>query len=271
MVILPWKITFLEISVCLWARYSKYKAQKWPIKTSPRTLALGTIIRHSTSPYSSTTIEITKRKTEVHRYRVHHYSPRHIMDALFGRINVRDLLSTHDLTDPTAPLSAPDLRLLISRLESHSLQIKSKVQSYLLSHKDDFATLFSLCNDAVSRTDRISVDLEDILRLVSDRQVDAEVRLVVEELREKTREARVKKEALEIVRVVVAIEERLKGVREGVKNGQLGFAAQEVRELKKALRIGDEDEKEPIVYGLLRQEWHDCLEEVTSALFCSLK
>ncbi|KAL5794195.1 hypothetical protein ACOSP7_002789 [Xanthoceras sorbifolium] len=188
------------------------------------------------------------------------------MDALFGTINVRDLLSTHDLADPTAPLSAPDLRLLISRLESHSLQIKSKVQSYLVSHHDDFASLFSLCNDAVSRTDRISADLIDILRLFSDRPVDAEVRGVVEELRGKTREATVKREILELVRVIVAIHERLKGVREGVKNGRLRFAAEEMRELKKALRIGDEDEREPIVYGLLRKEWHDCLEEIQELL-----
>ncbi|TXG55440.1 hypothetical protein EZV62_020696 [Acer yangbiense] len=188
------------------------------------------------------------------------------MDALFGTIDVRDLLSTHDLTDPTAPLSAPDLRLLISRLESHSLQIKSKVQSYLVSHHQDFAALFSLCNDAVSRTDGISADLTDILRLVSDCPVDVEVRGVVEELSGKTREARVKKEILELVRIIVAINERLKGVREGVKNGRLRFAAEELRELKKALRIGDEDEREPIVYGLLRNEWQDCLEEIQELL-----
>ncbi|KAK2648859.1 hypothetical protein Ddye_016348 [Dipteronia dyeriana] len=188
------------------------------------------------------------------------------MDALFGTIDLRDLLSTHDLTDPTAPLSAPDLRLLISRLESHSLQIKSKVQSYLVSHHQDFAALFSLCNDAVSRTDRISADLTDIMRLISDSPVDAEVRGVVEEMSGKTREARVKNEILELVRIIVAINERLKGVREGVKNGRLRFAAEELRELKKALRIGDEDEREPIVYGLLRKEWQDCLEEIQELL-----
>ncbi|KAI9178581.1 hypothetical protein LWI28_028176 [Acer negundo] len=188
------------------------------------------------------------------------------MDAIFGTIDVRDLLSTHDLTDPTAPLSAPDLRLLITRLESHSLQIKSKVQSYLLSHHQDFDALFSLCNDAVSRTDGICADLTDILRLVSDCPVDAEVRGVVEELSGKTREARVKKEILELVKIIVAINERLKGVREGVKNGRLRFAAEELRELKKALRIGDEDEREPIVYGLLRKEWQDCLEEIQELL-----
>lgn len=70
------------------------------------------------------------------------------------------------------------------------------------------------------------------------------------------------------------ISERLKGVREGIRNGQLKFAAEEVRELKKALRLRDGDrdggdiadeserEREPVVYGLLKKEWSDCFEEV---------
>ncbi|XP_044466366.1 centromere/kinetochore protein zw10 homolog isoform X1 [Mangifera indica] len=188
------------------------------------------------------------------------------MDALFETINVSDLLSTHDLSDPTAPLSAPDLRLLISRLESHSLQIKSKVQSYILSHRQDFASLFSVCSDAVSRAEEISTNLSEILELISDHPIDAEVKQIIEEVGEKMRELRVKREMLELLRVIVRIYERLKGVREAVRDGRLKFAAEEVRELKKALRIGDEDEKEPIVYGLLRKEWFDCFEGIQELL-----
>ncbi|XP_031262217.1 centromere/kinetochore protein zw10 homolog isoform X2 [Pistacia vera] len=188
------------------------------------------------------------------------------MDALFETINVRDLLSTHDLSDPTSPLSAPDLRLLISRLESHSLQIKSKVQSYIVSHRQDFASLFSVCNDAVSRTEEISTKLSEILELISDHPIDAEVREIIEEVSEKMREVRVKREMLELVRLIVRIYERLQGVREAVRDGRLRFAAEEVRELKKALRIGDENEREPIVYGLLRKEWLHCFEEIQELL-----
>lgn len=189
------------------------------------------------------------------------------MDALFDTINVRDLLSTHDLTDYTAPLTAPDLRLLISRLESHSLQIKSKVQSYIASHNQDFASLFSFCNDAVSRTDEISTDLSDILGLISYRPIDKEVKEIIDEVRVKMKEARVKKELLELVRAIVEIGERLKGVRHAVRDGRLRFAAEELRELKKALRVGDEDASEPLVYDLLRKEWLDCFEEVICLVF----
>jgi centromere/kinetochore protein ZW10 len=184
------------------------------------------------------------------------------MDALFDAINVRDLLSTSDLRDPTAPLSAPDLRLLITRLESHSLQIKSKVKSYILAHHSDFSSLFSLCNDAVSRTDQINQCLLDLLALVSDSPIDGEIREIVEELSGKIKEAREKREILDLVRIIVGISERLGGIKEGVKNGRLRLAAVDIRDLKKVLRIGDEEEREPVVYGLLRKEWLDCFEEV---------
>ncbi|GMJ00657.1 MAG2 interacting protein 1 [Hibiscus trionum] len=184
------------------------------------------------------------------------------MDPLFDQINVRDLLSGHDLSDPSTPLSAPDLRLLISRLESHSLHIKSKVRSYLLSHRDDFASLFSHCNDAVSKTNHISDILSDILSSISDRPIDVEIRKLVSQIGSTTKEAREKREMLGLLRIIVAICERLEGARSSLSNGRIRFAAEEVKELKKALRIGDEEEGEPIVYGLLRKQWADLFDKV---------
>ncbi|KAK6286913.1 hypothetical protein POUND7_013092 [Theobroma cacao] len=188
------------------------------------------------------------------------------MDPLLDRINVRDLLSGHDLSDPSTPLSAPDLRLLINRLESHSLHIKSKVRSYLLSHYNDFASLFSLCNDAILKTDQISNSLSDILSLVSDRPIDVEIRELVDEIGRKTKEAREKRELLGLLRVIVGICERLEGARSALRNGRLSFVAEEVKELNKALRIGDEEEGEPIVYGLLRKQWADLFDEMQELL-----
>ncbi|KAK7300430.1 hypothetical protein RJT34_11274 [Clitoria ternatea] len=188
------------------------------------------------------------------------------MESLFDTINVRDLLSAQDLSDPNSPLSAPDLRLLIQRLESHSLQIRSQVQSYLVSHRDDFANLFSLCNDAVSQTRHVSDDVSAILRLLSDRPIHAEVRGVVEEVKAKREELKVKKELLGLVRTVVALNQGLESVREALRSGRFQFAAQGLKELKVSLRIDDEDEREPLVYGLLRKEWSQCFEEIQEVL-----
>ncbi|KAG2327775.1 hypothetical protein Bca52824_010503 [Brassica carinata] len=188
------------------------------------------------------------------------------IDALFETLNVRDLLSGHDLNDPTTPLSAPDLRLLINRLESHSLRIKSKVQSYLVSHHSEFSELFSTCQDAVSRTRLISDDVSDVLQLVSDRPVDVEIREVVDEIREKTKEVRAKRESLGLVSAVVGICEALRETKEALKCGGFGFAAERIRELKVVLRVGEDEEGEPVAYVLLRREWSDCFDEIQEVL-----
>nr|VDC70498.1 unnamed protein product [Brassica rapa] len=188
------------------------------------------------------------------------------IDALFDSLNVRDLLSGNNLNDPTTPLSAPDLRLLINRLESHSLRIKSKVQSYLVSHHSEFSELFSTCQDAVSRTRLISDDVSDVVQLVSDRPVDVEIREVVDEIREKTKEVRVKRESLGLVSVVVGVCEALRETKEALKSGRFGFAAERIREVKGVLRVGEEEEGEPVVYVLLRREWSDCFDEIQEVL-----
>lgn len=85
-----------------------------------------------------------------------------------------------------------------------------------------------------------------------------------------TKEAREKRELQELVRAILEISEKLKAAREAVRSGRLRFAAEQVRELKKALRVsGDDlvDEGEPVVYGLLRKEWSDCFDEVNHVFF----
>ncbi|KAG7573421.1 RZZ complex subunit Zw10 [Arabidopsis suecica] len=188
------------------------------------------------------------------------------IDALFESINVRDLLAGHDLNDPTTPLSAPDLRLLINRLESHSLRIKSKVQSYLVAHHSDFSELFSLCQDTVSRTRLISDDVSDVLQLVSDRPIDVEIRNVVDEITEKAKEVKLKRESLDLVSAIVGICEALQETKEALKNGRFRFAAERIRELKVVLRIGEEEEVEPVAYALLRKEWSNCFDEIQEVL-----
>uniref|UniRef100_A0A1J3F7N8 Centromere/kinetochore protein zw10-like protein n=1 Tax=Noccaea caerulescens TaxID=107243 RepID=A0A1J3F7N8_NOCCA len=188
------------------------------------------------------------------------------IDALFESINVRDLLAGHDLNDPTTPLSAPDLRLLINRLESHSLRIKSKVQSYLVAHHAEFSELFSTCQDAVSRTRLISDDVSDVLQLISDRPIDVEIRSVVDEITEKTKEVKLKRESLDLVSAIVGICEALQETKEALKGGRFRFAAERIRELKVVLRIGEEEEGEPLAYNLLRNEWSDCFDEIQEVL-----
>jgi len=93
-------------------------------------------------------------------------------------------------------------------------------------------------------------------------------------MKAKKEELKVKKELLGLVGTVVALNQRLESVREALRSGRFEFAAEGLKELKVALRIGDEDDREPLVYGLLRKEWSQCFEEVLLcfllAIFCGL-
>ncbi|GAA0159207.1 hypothetical protein LIER_38818 [Lithospermum erythrorhizon] len=62
-------------------------------------------------------------------------------------------------SDPTSPVSAADLRRLISRLEHHSLRIKSKVHTYLTTHHPHFSSLFSQSTHLLSRSSLLHTHL----------------------------------------------------------------------------------------------------------------
>ncbi|KAL6554380.1 hypothetical protein OROMI_020053 [Orobanche minor] len=192
------------------------------------------------------------------------------MDVLFSTINVQDLLSSPE--SHSSPLSAPDLRLLISRLDAHSLRIKSTVQSYLLSHHVDFASLFSQCSDVISKSEQISDDVTALLNLISNQPIEADVGRIVREIVEKRREAREKKEILDFVGVVLELNRKFGVVRDDIKSGRVVEAAEGLRELKIAIGVkgnGDAEavvEGEPEVYGILKREWTDCFDKIQKLL-----
>lgn len=187
------------------------------------------------------------------------------MDVL-GSIDVRELLSTEDL-DETSPLSAPDLRLLIDRLQIRSLQIKSKVREYVLSHHHEIADIFSRCTASAAGADDTASAVSEVLRLLSDQPVDCEICDIAREIGSKRRELEERRVALGIVGTLSSLLERLKFAREDLRVGRLVEAAVAVRELKMSLRVcgdGDEDREveEPAVFGFLRKEWLECFDEV---------
>ncbi|KAJ9560953.1 hypothetical protein OSB04_006113 [Centaurea solstitialis] len=197
------------------------------------------------------------------------------MDVLFNSIDVRDLLSSHDLDD-SSPLSAPDLRLLIDRLQVRSLDIKSKVHNYVLSHHHDFSALFSRCSDAVINSHQLSDQLSDLIDLLSssssDRQpIDVQIKETVDEVRRKRIEAKEKKETLDLVKVVLRLSQELSVVESDLKAGKVVEAAEAITELKVALRVRENaedrsEDREPMVFGLLRKKWTDCFEEIQELL-----
>jgi protein transport protein DSL1/ZW10 len=191
-----------------------------------------------------------------------------LMDVLFNSIDIRDLLSSTDADDPSTPLSAPDLHLLIERLQVRSVHIKSRVHDYLRSHQLEFSSLFSQCTDVVLRSEQLSGQLFDLLSLISGHPADTKIKDVIQDIVSKRKDAREKKELLELLGVVLELYEKLRHVKEDIEIGKVEEAAEALTELKAALRMHDdevaglEEENSLVVYELLRNEWTVHFEKV---------
>ncbi|KAG5582492.1 hypothetical protein H5410_053119 [Solanum commersonii] len=188
------------------------------------------------------------------------------MDVLFSSIDVRDLLSSPNIDDVNSPLSAPDLRLLIDRLQVRSVDIKSKVRQYILSHYSEFSTLFSQCSDVVSKYENLSSQVSDLIQLISDHPVEAQTKAVIDEILVKNREVKEKRELLGLLDVILELNDRLRFVKEEIKVGRVEQAAEVLREFKAVLVTSNDEEKQPLVYGLLKDEWTERFEEMQEVL-----
>lgn len=198
------------------------------------------------------------------------------MDVLFNSIDVRDLLSSSNIDDVTLPLSAPDLRLLIDRLQVRSVDIKSKVRQYILSHYSDFSTLFTQCSDVVLRSEHLSSEVSDLIQLISDHPVEVETKAVIDDIVIRNRELKEKRELLGLLAVVLELSDKLRFVKEEIKVGRVEQAAEALRELKAVLVTSSDEtaafeERQPLVYGLLKDEWTECFEERNWIWVCRCK
>ncbi|KAI3984580.1 hypothetical protein MKX01_040457 [Papaver californicum] len=185
----------------------------------------------------------------------------------WDQFDVREILSTQGIEE-SSPFSAPDFHLLIDRLQIRSLHIKQKVKDYILSHQTEFSQIFTSCSDSISKTEEISTDLSNVVRILSNSNIDIEIRDVSRGICSVRKDSKEKKELLSLVKIIVNLVERLKGVREDLKVGELINAAESLRDLKKDLLILDDDREEvgdrgePVVFKLPRKEWLDCFDEL---------
>lgn len=183
------------------------------------------------------------------------------MDVLFGSIDVRDLLPPPSL-DENSPLSAPDLRLLTEHLQVRSLEIKSRVRDHVLSHRGDFSEIFSLCSDSVSRSDDLCSSIFQALEIL-DPPLDIEIRDLADKIRCKKKELKERRETLEVVKQISSFLERVESVKECFRNGRLVEAAVALIGLKDKIFIDESGDSSAVIFGLLKEEWVRCSDEVT--------
>lgn len=170
-----------------------------------------------------------------------------------GSINIHDLLSSADL-DGTSPLTAPDLRLLIDRLNLRSLSIKSNVKSYINSHHSEIVSIFSSAAASASSSASIAASLSSALDVASDSEVDREICGIAREILEKRRVLTEKKEVLGFVEMIARVLEELGLVKEKIGSGRLKEAAKMIKSFE------FEEESDLDVIGFLRNEWMECFD-----------
>lgn len=188
------------------------------------------------------------------------------MDVGTANLDVRDLLSTAGDLDPSSPLSAPDLRLLIDRLQIHSSRIKARARAYLLSHRPGLASALSRAAAASSTSSSLSDSLSTALQLLTDRPLDLEIRALADQIVATRRELQERKEALDIVTEISRFLDRICIVREGTRSGRVVEAAKTVCELKSSFFLCQKGDEEPLVFDMLRNEWRECFDEVSSLI-----
>ncbi|XP_078170632.1 centromere/kinetochore protein, putative (ZW10) [Carex rostrata] len=188
------------------------------------------------------------------------------MDMGTANLDVRDLLSTAGDLDPSSPLSAPDLRLLIDRLQIHSSRIKARARAYLLSHRHDLASALSRAADASSATSSLSDSLSTALQLLTDRPLDLEIRALADQIVATRRELRERKEALATVTEISRFLDRIRFVREGTRSERVVEAAKTVCELRSTFIVHKKGDDEPLVFDMLRNEWRECFDELQGVL-----
>ncbi|KAK9155503.1 hypothetical protein Sjap_002983 [Stephania japonica] len=196
----------------------------------------------------------------------------------------------------TSPLKLKDVRDNIDRGEGRDVFLKSNGLAHVCIRHQEFQMILFVMSNQVCPSSEVcgEDDRNRPKELVSTRTVpcvagihneggmivgggelrvgdgDDEMggRTVVENLIWRGAEVRDKEPVADMEGSEVRMVDRQRGVQEMRSGRGLVAAAEEVKELRKALGVQgvDQREGEPLVYGLLRKEWMDCFDEVQDVL-----
>jgi centromere/kinetochore protein ZW10 len=182
--------------------------------------------------------------------------------------DVRELLlSTTADADPSTPLSAPDLRLLIHRLRLRSDRLHASALSFASSNREPLASALRRAAGSAASSASLQSALESALSPLSSSPDLSDLRSLSDRLLAARRELRERQEHLAAASSVASLSARLRAARASASPLDAATAAAEL----KPLLLGDPEGSgsggdEPVVFGLLRGEWEQLVDEVSSLL-----
>jgi centromere/kinetochore protein ZW10 len=182
--------------------------------------------------------------------------------------DVRELLlSTTADADPSTPLSAPDLRLLIDRLRLRSDRLHASALSFASSDREPLASALLRAAGSAASSASLQSALESALSQLSSSPDLSDLRSLSDRLFVARSELRERQEHLAAASSVASLSARLRAARASANPLDAATAAAELKHLilvdPEGFGSGGD---EPVVFGLLRGEWEQLVDEVSSLL-----
>jgi protein transport protein DSL1/ZW10 len=178
--------------------------------------------------------------------------------------DVRELLlSTTADADPSTLLSAPDLRLLIDRLRLRSDRLHASALSFAASHRGALADALLRAASAAESSAALESSLAPALAPLASSPDLSDLKALADRLLAARRELAERQEHLAAASSVAALSARLREARAAESPLDTAAAAAELESLLIHPEGSGSDQDEPVVFGFLRSDWEQLIDEVT--------
>ncbi|XP_047090949.1 centromere/kinetochore protein zw10 homolog isoform X2 [Lolium rigidum] len=181
--------------------------------------------------------------------------------------DVRELLlSITADADPSTPLSAPDLRLLVDRLRLRSDRLHASALSFASSNREPLASALLRAAGSAASSASLQSALESALSPLSSSPDLSDLRSLSDRLLAARRELREREEHLAAASSVASLSARLRAARASANPLDAAIAAAELKHLLVDPQGSGSEGGEPVVFGLLRGEWEQLVDELQVGL-----
>ncbi|OEL28099.1 Centromere/kinetochore protein zw10-like protein [Dichanthelium oligosanthes] len=182
--------------------------------------------------------------------------------------DVRELLlsTTADASDPSTPLSAPDLRLLIDRLRLRSDRLHASALSFTTSHRGALASSLARAVSAADSSASLESSLDSALAPLASSPDLSDLKALADRLVAARRELAERQEHLAAASTIASLAARLREARAATNPLDTAAAAAELKPLLIDPERSGSVQDDPVVFGLLRSDWEQLVDELQVGL-----